>query len=59
MYLESNCKIFKMHKIHMSEGDLKLADIDIKNVGENELTPRMKYIMVRLYNCNRKLVQEV
>ena len=40
----------KMHKIYWCEGGLKLADIDTKNVSEPELTPRMKYIMVRLEN---------
>ena len=45
-----NGELFKMHKIYWCEGDLKLVDIDTKNVGENDLTPRMKYIMVRLDN---------
>ena len=40
----------KMHKIYWCEGGLKLADIVTKNVSEPELTPRMKYIMVRLEN---------
>ena len=40
----------KMHKIHWCEGDLQLADICTKNVSEPDLTPRMKYIMVRLEN---------
>ena len=40
----------KMHNIEWYEGDLKLADIANKNVGGNDLTPRMKYIMVRLDN---------
>ena len=39
-----------MHKIDWCEGGLKLADIDTKNVGETDLTPGMKYIMVRLDN---------
>ena len=42
-----NCKI---HKIDLCEGGLKLEDIEIKNVGENDLNTRMKYIMVRLDN---------
>ena len=42
-----NCK---MHKIDWCEGGLKLADIGTKNVSEPDLTPRMKYIMVRLEN---------
>ena len=40
----------KMHKIDWCEGGLQLADIATKNVGEPDLTPRMKYIMIRLYN---------
>ena len=39
-----------MHKIDWCEGGLQLADIDTKNVGENDLTTRKKYIMVRLEN---------
>ena len=42
-----NCKI---HKIDWCEGGLKLVGISTKNVGENYLNPRMKYIMVRLDN---------
>ena len=40
----------KMHKIDWCEGGLQLADIGIKNVSEPDLTPSMKYIMVRLEN---------
>ena len=40
----------KMHKIDWCEGGLQLADIDTRNVGDHDLTPRMKYIMVRIYN---------
>ena len=39
-----------MHKFDWCEGGLQLADIDNKNVGEPDLTPRMKYIMMRLDN---------
>ena len=39
-----------MHKIDWCDGGLQLADIATKNVGEPDLTPRMKYIMVRLEN---------
>ena len=39
-----------MHKIEWCEGGLQLADIGTKNVIEPGLTPRMKYIMVRLDN---------
>ena len=47
-----------MHKIDWREGGLQLADIGTKNVSEPDLTPRMKYIMVRLENWDRTLVQE-
>ena len=40
----------KMHKIDCCEGGLQLADIGTKNVSEPDLTPRMKYIIVRLDN---------
>ena len=39
-----------MHKIDWCGGGLQLADIATNNVGEHDLTPRMKYIMVRLDN---------
>ena len=39
-----------MHKIDWCEGGLQLADIGTNNVSEPDLTPRMKYIMVRLEN---------
>ena len=39
-----------MHKIDWCEGGLQLAYISTKNVGDNSLNHRMKYIMVRLYN---------
>ena len=45
-----NGEKFKMHKIDWCEGGLKLADIGTKNFGDTDLTPRMKYIMVRLEN---------
>ena len=35
-----------------------MADIATKNVGEPDLTPRMKYIMVILDNWEKTLVQE-
>ena len=47
-----------MHKIDRCEGVLQLADIVTKNVSEPDLTPMMKYIMVRLENWDRTLVQE-
>ena len=39
-----------MQKIDWCEGVLQLADIETKNVGENDLNLRIKYIMVRLNN---------
>ena len=39
-----------MHKIDCCEGALQLVDIGTKNVSEPDLTPRMRYIMVRLEN---------
>ena len=37
-----------MHKIDWCEGGLQMADIVTKNVSETDITPRIKYIMVRL-----------
>ena len=37
-------------KIDWCEGGLKIADNGTKNVSEPNITPRMKYIMVRLDN---------
>ena len=48
MYFVRNGEKFKMHKIDWYEVCLQLADIGTKNVSELDLTPRMKYIMVRL-----------
>ena len=45
-----NGEKFKMHKNDWCEGGLKLVDIATKNVGEHNLNPRIKYIMVRLDN---------
>ena len=45
-----NGENWNMHKIEWCEGCLKLADIETKNVGENDLNHRIKYIMVRLGN---------
>ena len=45
-----------MHKIDWCEGGLKLADIATKIVSEPDLTPRMKYIMVRLDNLDTTLI---
>ena len=53
-----NGENWKMHKIDWCEGGLKLSEIATNNVGEHDLTPRMKYIMVRLDNWDKTLVQE-
>ena len=45
-----NGKKCKMNKIYRCDGRLKLADMVTKNVSEPDLTPRMKYITVRLDN---------
>ena len=50
IHFVSNGEKYKMHKIDWCEGGLELADIGTKNVSEPDLTPRMKYIMVRLEN---------
>ena len=50
MHFVRNGEKCKMHKINWCEGGLQLADIDTKNVSEPDLTPRMKYILVRLEN---------
>ena len=53
-----NGEKFKMQRVNWCEGGLQLSDIATKNVGENDLNLRMKYIMVRLDNQQRTLVQE-
>ena len=50
IYLISNGEKCKMHKNDWCEGGMQLAYIATKNVGDPDLTPRMKYIMVRLDN---------
>ena len=39
-----------MHQIYWCEGGLQLVDIATKNIVEHDLTPIMKYIMVRIDN---------
>ena len=48
MDLVRNGEKGKMRKIDWCEGGLKLSDIATRNVVEHNLTPRMKYILVRL-----------
>ena len=45
-----NGENFKIHQIDCCEGSLQLEEIATKNIGEYDLNPRMKYIMVRLEN---------
>ena len=45
-----NGEKFNMHKIDWCEGGLQFVGIITKNVSEPDLTPRMKYIRVRLEN---------
>ena len=53
-----NGENWKMHKIDCCEVGLKLSDIATKDVGENDLNTIINYIMVRLHNWERTLVQE-
>ena len=53
-----NGEKWKMHKIDWCEGVLQLAYIATNNVGDPDLTPRIKYIMVRLEICYITLVQD-
>ena len=50
MHFLRNGEKCKMHKIDWCEVGLQLVDIATRNIGEHDSTPRMKYIMVRLYN---------
>ena len=50
MHFVRNGEKCKMHKIDWCERGLQLEDIGTKNVSEPDITPRMKYIMVRLEN---------
>ena len=50
MYFVRNGEKCKTNTIEWCEGGLKLADIDTNNVGDDDLTTRMKYIMARLDN---------
>ena len=47
-----------MHNINWCEGDMKLADISTRNVVENDLNTRMKYIMEIIDNWEISLLQE-
>ena len=58
MHFVRNGEKWKMHTIDWCEWGLQLADIGTKNVSETYLTPRMKYIIVRLEKWDITLVQE-
>ena len=57
MVFKRNGEKCKMHKIDWCEVGLKLAYIATNNVGEHDLTPRMKYVMVIIDNWDGTLVQ--
>ena len=57
VHFVSNGENCKMHKIEWCEGILQLSYISTKNVGDHDLSPRMKYIMVILYSWERKIVK--
>ena len=48
MHFVRNGEKCKMRMIDCCERGLQLADIGTNNVSEPDLTPRIKYIMVRL-----------
>ena len=57
IYFLRNGEKCNIHNIDLCEGGLQLAYIATKNVGEHDLTPRMKYMMLILDNLYRTLVQ--
>ena len=58
MHFVRNGEKCRMQNVDVCEGVLQLADIDTNNFGEHDLTIRMKYIMLRIDNWDRTLVQE-
>ena len=52
-----NGENWKMHNIDWCERGLQLADIATNNVGDNDLSTRIKYILLRIYNWEITLVQ--
>ena len=50
MHFVWNGEKSKMHKIDWCERVMQLGDIGTNNLSKPDLTPRMKYIMVRLEN---------
>ena len=58
IHLVRNGEKWKINKIDWCEGGLKLTDISTKNVGEHDLTPSIKYIVVIFDNQDRTFLQE-
>ena len=58
MHLVRNGEKCKTHNIDWYEGSLQLTDIATNNVGDHDLTPTMKYIMIRLKKWDITLVKE-
>ena len=58
MHFVRNGEKYKMNRIDWCEGGPQLADNGNNNVNEPDLTPRMKYIMVRLENCDNFFLLE-
>ena len=58
LHFVRNDEKWKMRKIEWCEVGLKLAHIETKNVGENDLNPKIKYKMVRIENWDRTFVQK-
>ena len=50
IHLVRNGESFNIQSIDWCAGVLQLSEIDTKNVGEHDLTPIMKYIMVIIDN---------
>ena len=57
MHFVRNGEKCNMHNIDWCEGGMQLADIGTKNLSGPDITPRMKYIMVRLKNWDITIVQ--
>ena len=58
IHLVRNGQKCKMHNIEWCEVGLQWSDIVTKNIGVRDLIPSMKYIILRLDNWERTLVQE-
>ena len=50
MHLVRNGEKCNMNKIDWCKGGMQLAEIATNNVGEHDLTPSMKYMMVIIEN---------